>query len=411
MVASMPKIPDPLDDELSAQEETEDASTDSESTSNMSDSETPATTPPPPRESDEQRLTAHKTPELGPPMSEWHKLPPEIRFAIYEELLVAKNPIHVHSGWRFVYKRQDLGIPTSILSTCWDIYNEAIGVLYGSNTFLYRLRDHVPRVTDVDRVAHIDDPVTELLSNTAFDDLCEAGDEDYVAEYEYHSDPDWQEEKTSTSAHQPRRSSRHKTKSTATDADINIKKHLHLFRRIIVEAEKNRSSGDTRSLMANAIKIFEHKPRAQNASSGTNIHTLKLKVAPTWENTGEGEDEGHFTFVDFFGAESSIIKAVEGVQAQFVRIDLMKCGDDGKPTQAGFSLKIDMRHLRLTNRVRYTNVDMWRGDMVMQQNRQIKASKARRALTSLDSHVADLCEKYLMKDGLNGAWHQFYLTF
>lgn len=304
-----------------------------------------------------------------------------------------------------------MGIPTSILRTCRDIYNEAIGVLYGRNTFLYKLRDQIPRVTDVDRVAHIDEDDAVLPSNTAFDPSHEAGDEDHEVEYENHSDPDWQEEPNGTHTHQPRRNRRRKTKSSAAEADINIEKHLHLFRHIIVEAEKNRFSSDTRSLMASAIKTFEYKPDAENPSPGTNIHTLKLRVAPTWENTGEGEDEGRFTFVDFFSPESPVIKAVRGVQAQFVRIE-MKCATDDESTREGFSLKIDMRDLRVANRVRCTNADMWKGDIVMQRNRRKRSLRANHALTSLDGHVAGLCEQHLKKDGPGGgAWQEFFITF
>lgn len=71
------------------------------------------------------------------------KVPVEVYQRIYSILLVANKPIEVLHGWSQVYRRQQNNpdMHPAILRTCRQIYDEAINVLYGANTFSYPLRD------------------------------------------------------------------------------------------------------------------------------------------------------------------------------------------------------------------------------------------------------------------------------
>lgn len=69
------------------------------------------------------------------------KVPLEVCRKIYSLLLVADKPIEVLHGWSQVRRRQQSNINAAILRTCHQLYDEAIEVLYGANTFCYFLRD------------------------------------------------------------------------------------------------------------------------------------------------------------------------------------------------------------------------------------------------------------------------------
>ncbi|EFZ03057.1 hypothetical protein X797_010226 [Metarhizium robertsii] len=389
--APSPKIPDPLDDGACFHEE---MSTDSEhevddpmSTESVHE-ETGAGNPGAlDNESILQRPRRREKPCLS-------NMPLEIRLAIYKYLLVTNSPIRVHSGWRFVFKRQSLGIPTGILRTCWRVYKEAIGVLYGSNTFLYVLRDHVARVTDVDRLAEIDDPDAPFPINGDID-------EDYDVEDE--NDPDWREE-TSGQNGLPRRSSRRRGARTV-QGDINIDKYSCLFQNIIVEAEQNRSFERSKKLMANALNLFKYDDRA-NRHRVFNIHTLTVRVTPKWEPPKEENGSGHYTFVDFFNRESPVMEAVWRIHCQFLLVDVMGCSEDGA-IYLGRQFKIDMRHLRLNSEAKRTNIDAWRNDKVIQRQRMAFARRTVMALATLDRHVAATCEEHLEQTLPGDDWDEW----
>ncbi|KAG8413039.1 hypothetical protein J3458_013459 [Metarhizium acridum] len=323
-------------------------------------------------------------------------LPLEIRLAIYEELLVSNSPIRVHSGWRFVFKRQSLVIPTSILRTCQDVYNEAIGVLYGGNKFLYVLRDHVSRVTDVDRLAQIDDADAAFPINGQVD-------EDYDTEDE--NDPDWREETSGQNAPQRQSWRRRGAGTVGIQGDINIEKYSSLFRHIIVEAEQNRSFERSKKLMANALSVFKYHDR-DNRHRIFNIHTLTIRVTPKWEPPKEEGGSGYYTFVDFFNRGSPIMEAAWRIHCQFLLVDVMGCRGDGG-IYLGRRFKIDMRHLRLDNEVKRTNMDAWRNDKAMQRQRVGSLRRTFKALATLDKHVAATCEEYLEQTWPGDEWDEW----
>lgn len=278
-----------------------------------------------------------------------------------------------------MYKRQRLCIPTGILRTCERFHREAIGVLYGCNTFLYRLRDRLPCVTDVDQVALIDDDATALPTTTnndndnSEDDAGGDNDDDADPEPDDVNDPDWQEEtpasRSRSRAQHARRTRPSSKRPPITDPDINVDKNLHLFRRLIIEAEKNRFAQGTRRLMASAIEAFAFASSPSSSSSRcTNIQTLTIRVAPQWDAASGPDGYGSFTFVDFFSSQSAVIRAIENVNCQF---------------------------LRLVKRVEVEGEDEWDGDVAMQEERRRKAGVAEGALRCLDGHVQRFCEKFL----------------
>ncbi|KAG6000025.1 hypothetical protein E4U54_001576 [Claviceps lovelessii] len=391
-MAAYPHIPDPLDDdeddvgefaavtagaakESAPQEEAEESASQGED------------------EGEDEAEMAHSSFFLD-------KLPVEIRFMIYKEILTVPQPINVHSGWQQVYRRGRPSIPIDILCTCRRFYDEAINVLYGSNTFLYRLRDEIPRMTDVDVVAHIDQDGVVLPSTTNVDD--EAGDEDDDEEPDDPDDPDWQEDVTTNARSQNTLKMRLQNRVSEAQPGIHVQKHAHLFRRIIIEAEKNRSSQCTKNLMANAIQTFAFNPSKTAVTgkhappSATNIKTLTIRVSPKWEEATPGADTpGRFTFVDFFHAHSAVIQAIENLNCQFLQLDLMTAYMDRSLAHSGRRFTMDMRYKRIERHVRDHGQDAWAHDKATQQERRRNVGMVEAVLRSLDVQVQEFCQTFL----------------
>lgn len=342
--------------------------------------------------SQRQPRIAEPAPGPEPAPSELHKLPPEIRLKIYGELLRADKPILVYGGWRIVYRRQNkrkgermndrqkrddeaLDIPIAILSTCRLFYKEALPVLYGENTFLYRLRDPIAAVTDVARLVQIDTSEEELP------------DSDYEDEGGADNDSDWEEGNAARGGASGRRARRAKR----MDFDIDVDKHLHLFRRIIVEAEHNRFSEGTKHSMARAINTFAaRQPASQPAP---NIRSLTVRVAPLWDRMSG--TFGRFTFVDFFAAESPVMQAVRAVRCPLLRVDLMTRYMEGPSEKAGCSLTIDRRHEMLRLQSSEPRGEYWPRDIVARGMRNAEAAKAEKALSSMGEYVDRFCRAYV----------------
>ncbi|KAG6029591.1 hypothetical protein E4U41_000311 [Claviceps citrina] len=411
--AARPRIPGPLDDgqdlldELAAR--TEALVHASPAAAAPSPAPAPAPNPPPARPP--RQSCPAKKPRLVP--SQLDRLPVEMRLLVYEEILTVRQPIMVHSGWQQVYKRQRLRIPTGILRTCKRFYREAVGVLYGCNTFLYRLRDKIPCMTDVDQVAHMDQEGAVLPTTTNEDHDAGGGDDDNDDDSDHEldpddaNDPDWREDlattrttATATATARPR-NARRKTRAAAVEPDIHVPKHLHLFRRLVIEAEKNRFAQGTKALMANAIQRFAFiAPSA--AAATTNIKTLTIRVAP------QRDPHGGLTFVDFFHARSPVMRAIETVNCQFLRLNLMTRHMHGSSAGPVCRFTIDMRHRRLVRRVRAGGLDDWAGDAAMQAERRSKAAGAEVALGSLEGQVRRFCDGVLRQEGacwdVEGGW-------
>ncbi|KAG5936944.1 hypothetical protein E4U53_000117 [Claviceps sorghi] len=428
-MAARPRVPNPLhddeelDDELAANpsaanEYPSPSQGEEEQSEAGAKTAPPATSTPAPsratRRSMRQlrpRLRLKKSSSFIP--SHLDKLPAEIRYMIYKEILTVRQPINVHSGWQHVYKRERPCIPIGILCTCKRFYQEAVNVLYGSNTFLYRLRDKIPSMTDVDLVALIDEDGAELPTTTNDDN--EAGDEDEDPEPDDVNDPDWQEDFAATARSSNTRRTRRSDRVPVIQPDIHVKKHLHLFRRLIIVAEKNRSAPGTKRLMANAIQTFACQPRRTSASTSadtTNIQTLTIRVAPQWDDTGGPDGYGCFTFVDFFDARSAVVRAIENINCQFLHLDLKTGYMDRSLTRSGRRFTIDMRYKRIVKRVKDGGQDEWKHDTTTQQERRRKAHVVERALGSLDAQVRGFCERFLHHETLDmDAWGEIPFDF
>lgn len=402
-MAPFPNIPDPFDDDSSGDENPQQA--DDEATVSQSIHTVPRASSIAEGNNlgNRQRVDLIRSSTRRLPASLLHRFPTEIRLAIYKHLLVTKKEIQVHSGWEQVYRRQQLSIPTSILRTCRGIYNEAIGVLYGRNKFLYKLRDHVPRVTDVDQVAQIDDYDTALPSNT----FIQGDSEDYDEEDEEDGDSDWEEETSVSSRHQPRSTRRRTARRAVAEPDINVKKHLHLFRRITIEAEQNRYLKATKLLMASAIATFEYKQGTPDDALPAHLQMLTVRMHPRWEPTDDTNNEagGEYTFVDFFHKQSPVIRAIRGLDFQFLRVELMGCRR-GDEEVKGQTFQMDFRCSRPNNGENGIRASVWVNDVVMQIGRRCRADKAANALDSLDERFAATCKEYLKK--ADWSWDGIY---
>ncbi|PHH59317.1 hypothetical protein CDD81_3386 [Ophiocordyceps australis] len=377
------------------------------------------------------------------------RLPAEVRIRIWHELLVTRAPILVHDGWRKVYKhqRQRQGRSTNkeasgdrhiaILSVCKTIHPEALEVLYGANTFLYRLRDATDTQAESSSLVK---PSNRRVSYTSAET-------------------------------RPRgRGARQEAKRQhgLTEPYIRVDANVHLFRHIAVEAEHNRFSASTRTAMANAIRVFAPRPDApsprfaqkRKASAlvhvaQPNIRTLTIRVAPRWNShdvleqdgnagqsdsdemslldfelpLGHGGDEhdnaheldfnfdtqdtsvaqsGYFTFVDFFTPDSPVIEAINAVTSRFVHIELMSQYKQGSANKTGCCLTID----RYYQASAIPSKDGWKRDRQMFRQRHFKRAALVSAMQNIGESVAQFCSKHVDADVLGVAalsgWHDFH---
>lgn len=73
-------------------------------------------------------------------------IPTEILDKIFEDLLLAVDPIQVLHGWSKLYQRQRSNLHPAILSTCREIHKKASKFLYGRNVFRYMVRDRAQSI-------------------------------------------------------------------------------------------------------------------------------------------------------------------------------------------------------------------------------------------------------------------------
>ncbi|KAH7188577.1 uncharacterized protein B0J16DRAFT_396713 [Fusarium flagelliforme] len=299
-------------------------------------------------------------------------LPAEIREEIYRGLLVSHKPIPVYDGWKRVYQREKPGLDISILMVCKKVFNEAIGVLYGENTFLYRLRDKPTQ-------SHVMNNVHELARSNAY--VPELGPrETYTTVF---GDEDI------------------RARAVHEAGTIDFKKYAYLFRYITLQADHNRYESYTMQFMADAIKMFAQEP------GKTNIHTLTIIVSPQYKH-------GNFTFVDWFDSKSEIVMALKAVCCEIIRIKIWnkRLNDNiGAP----FSLILLRAHqLRFVKQLRYQKIqdekfqdkgvkgkkrprrpDIWKGDEKMRRLRYKRLGEIYKKLNALRAFVHKACKKHL----------------
>lgn len=342
-------------------------------------------------------------------------LPPEVREGIFSELLVDPQPIFVYKGWTMVC-RQSRDTPLApesvlypaILSTCKTFFEEGKRVLYGENTFRYRLRDPPGRIApppvDIEALAHSDSFNPEEIIQ--YDDQIE--DE---SGSEYNEDEE--------AGVETRRSSRRRRRpSSSSEGHINIEKYMPFIRHITLDAEQNRTSRDVMEAMAEAIEVFcEREPVQQisdkisdkslqkrskkkpNKSPATaaktapaklesNIHTLNIVIHPS-----SIDNHVNFTFVDFFVGSSPVIRAMKHLRPQFIKINIMSLFLNGG-RRKNRRLHIDLRPQRIFSRVKASGEDEWAKDRLMRRARLIQVNLSNKVLNELSDHVRACCQEY-----------------
>ncbi|KAK7427967.1 hypothetical protein QQZ08_005580 [Neonectria magnoliae] len=308
-----------------------------------------------------------------PPLPGFLRLPLEIRDKVYREILVVKFPILVRDGWRRIYARKRPGIDTAILRTSRQLYRETVRVLYGENTFLYRLRDAPSQCPVVN--------VEELSLNDAKDDDAE------VLMHGFTDDD-----------------------VAGRNDKIDIAKFGSYFRRLTVEAERNRYSEETQQAMAQAIQVFTTQPDGSTkACAGgvkMNIHTFTIRIHPQYQ-------PGTFTFLDFFHKTSPVMEAISSLSSQFVKIDVVTKYLNGGQEPGVSRLTIDTRYLNLSlyaARQRTGSgrgswrADLWRNSKLMGWQREEGKKRSLEALEKLDNHILEACERHVVDDVIQMSW-------
>ncbi|RGP62174.1 hypothetical protein FSPOR_9483 [Fusarium sporotrichioides] len=303
--------------------------------------------------------------------------PVEIREEIYRGLLVSHKPVPVYDGWKRVYVREKPCLDINILMVCKKIFNEAIGVLYGENTFLYRLRD-VP--TQSQTMINIQ----ELAQSNAY--VPERGHrETYTVMF-------GDDQIRAQAFHEP--------------GTINIKKYACLFRYITLQADHNRYKSYTQEFMADAIKVFAQEP------GKTNIHTLTIIFSPQYI-------QGNFTFVDWFDSKSALVSALKAVCCEIIRIKIWNKHLNEGVGVSSSELFLRAHQLRFFRQLEYQKVqeekrmkkrlqdgkplteskrhrpDIWAGDWKMEKLRFRRLREITSRLERLRPCVLEACKKHL----------------
>ncbi|KAH7008146.1 hypothetical protein EDB80DRAFT_892608 [Ilyonectria destructans] len=314
------------------------------------------------------------------------RIPLEIRDEIYRNILVVNPPILVRAGWKRIYARKRPGIEIDIMCTNQTIYHETVRILYGENRFLYRLRDppNPGQVVNVEDLSLDDSRDADIVSEP--DDGASDSDDDAF-------DPSDCQDADPEDSNQRELSDR-----------IDITKFGGFFRRLIVEAERNRYSDKTQMAMAEAIKVFTVQPGflAKACSGGvkTNIQTFTIRVTPQVR-------PDTFTFIDFFKKDSPVLEAIKSLPCRCVKIDLLTTYLNGGQDPKIARLTIDMRHLRFSQFAARQKTggqrdcwrqDLWRNDQSILMQRMQNAKRSAAALLQLENHVLGACNKYVQDD-------------
>ncbi|KAF3062679.1 hypothetical protein CFAM422_010636 [Trichoderma lentiforme] len=378
--ASEPQVPDPYDDkpQLSYlkrggyQEQEEEEQEDQEQEVNQEPErdyepfrfsrkrarKAPPPPPPPPPEPVVQKTPAN-----------FMGIPREIRMEIYRHLLTAAKPIPVHGGWKQVYWTKDLQISTAILRACKIVHEEASVVLYGANTFLYRLRD-----------ANFNG---DYIDNLATDDELIGRDED-ESESEYEDDLEQDDEDDEDGP-----------VSADKESVINIERYAHLFRHITIEAEANRYSDITQNSMVAAMDVFRKPDQGGPTETSRSIHTLTVCIMPLLHQRHDEPSQRRFTFVDFFLPESPVIQAIKAVDCQVLHVDILTRHTSRRSAQVTVKgtgscrLTINRRHEQAMNYFQGETS----GDKAVRRRTVEMAKRSAEAIDTLAKHIEEQCNR------------------
>ncbi|KAL2152475.1 hypothetical protein VTH82DRAFT_5659 [Thermothelomyces myriococcoides] len=346
------------------------------------------------------------------PVTHFFSLATEIRDKIYRHLLVSPKPIHVQHLWTEPARRstrrgrqgddiQASTIDTKILAVCRRTALEGTRVLYSENTFFYLLRD----------------PEVVWSSNNGRRNQRVAG-----------------------------RSQRERNGS-----GINLAKYGHLIRHMVIELEPNRTETSYEKLMSAALESLA-PATAESLPSPPRpvcrpiyLHTLTITVSPllqsghrTMHSSGPNSHdvagrEGRFlTTVGFFNKGSPVLKALQRLKTDFLRINVHinsdikndfsvgvdsadessddddDMGDDSLDdlSAVGARRQSRKRHLETTIDLRYLPhrlealrqdpwppSQLWAGDVLVQEERRRKGEEAEATLANLRRHLEEACLK------------------
>ncbi|KAL6798455.1 hypothetical protein J3E68DRAFT_449367 [Trichoderma sp. SZMC 28012] len=382
--ASAPQVPDPYDDkpQLSYlkrggyQQQEEEEQEDQEQEVNQeperdyepfrfSRKRARKAPPPPPPPPPPEPVVIQKTPAT------FMGIPREIRMEIYRHLLTASKPIPVHGGWKQVYWTKDLQMSTDILGVCSIVHEEASMVLYGANTFLYRLRDANFNGDYIDNLATDDEMIgrDEGDSESEYEDDLEQDDDDEDGPAE----PD-------------------------RECSINIERYAHLFRHITIEAEANRYSDATQNSMVAAMNVFRKPDQGGPAETSRSIHTLTVCIMPLLHQQLDEPSQKRFTFVDFFLPESPVIQAIKAVDCQVLHVDILTRHASRRSAQVTVKgtgscrLTINRRHEQAMN---YYNeqTSCAIGDKAVRRRTAEMAKRSAEAIDTLAKHIEEQCNR------------------
>ncbi|AEO63353.1 uncharacterized protein THITE_2108470 [Thermothielavioides terrestris NRRL 8126] len=308
----------------------------------------------------------------------------EIRDEIYRHLLVSTKPIHVQNLWTETARRPsrrgagddcaNTTIDTRILSVCRQTAVEGTRILYSENCFLYLLRDEVSKGRRSQRFAD-------------------------------------------------------------SGRKINLAKYGHLIRHMAIELEPNRTEASYESLMADALATLAPGPTTGKITPDCSIHlhTLTVTVSPLLQashrtlrgpglgNQGMIVHEGRFlSVVSFFSRGAPVLKALQRINADFLRINVHvnsdiktgtssnESGDEADSESDGevsdtASRRPKKRHLETTIDLRCLPRRMealsredplgnlWANDALMQARRHDQGAKANNTLVNLRLHIEQAC--------------------
>ncbi|KAL2268615.1 hypothetical protein VTJ83DRAFT_3461 [Remersonia thermophila] len=239
-------------------------------------------------------------------------LPVEVRDKIYRHLLVSPRPIHVQHLWTKVARRptprrlrrggadvdSTAAIDTRILSVCRQTADEGTRVLYSENLFLYILRDAANVV---------------------------AGPR--------------------SPARPPREKEKEKEREEEEGA-INLPKYGRQIRHMAIELERNRTTDEYRELMQAALESL--------ARLAVRLRTLTITVSPCRRRAlrslvaggggagGSGvPDARALTVAHFFDRSEGIVKALQRIDVDFLRVSVHVNSDARGDNVAGADVEVD----------------------------------------------------------------------
>ncbi|KAL2141325.1 hypothetical protein VTI28DRAFT_2506 [Corynascus sepedonium] len=340
----------------------------------------------------------------------------EIRDKIYRHLLVSPKPIHVRHLWTELARRstrrsrrgegvQETTIDTKILSVCRHTAVEGMRVLYSENTFLYILRD--PEV---------------VWSATGG-------------------------RRSQRVAGQAQRAAA-RAQREQEDPSIYLRKYGHLIRHMAIELEPNRTAIEYEKLMSAALEtlapaVADSLPsHLRLVCTPIHLHTLTITISPLFESNyhtlsalrSGNQDvimrQGRYlSIVEFFNQGSPVLKALQRLNTDFLRINVhinsdVKNGrsvmfetghesdDSGNPGDSDSdnasstpnALRLKRRHLETTIDLRYLPRYLetleqkpgpvgriWANDVLVQEQRRKRGAEAEDTLSNLRQHLEMAC--------------------